>query len=760
MKYYRLSAIIFCITIIAVSTAFARHVRTAVITTTLGKVQVMFISEGKQVWSNAKPGMTFKAGDRVRTGRMASARFTLDDGTIITVKDRTVARFELLGYGTAMNKETTFQVESGSVKCSVQPIKNQYDSFLIKGPNARIKVKGTRLGVCVNKSGYKLTTDVLCFEGIVGVDNPNVPGSAQTVTQGQYTSIINNTSPVIPIAIPQDQYSVWNEEPNIPAAPIAVKESTPEPTTPAEPEVVPIVEPEPRIEPVVPIEPVPEPPPEPAVPVTPVPPADESMPVIVQPTNEMQNIVTNTSLPQKKKKERNKVKCEPNYDEKESDFELPLDIGFESIGGNNYSRIILQPTFYIWRFGFGFYLPIYHNTRFDAPFVEGLYNRDAWDFISPKDSLHDLLYMFKFISYGKKGSRPFFARIGSINSITLGHGGITKNYSNMVNFPQIRRIGVQADIDVCHAGIETFLADAYRAEIFGGRLFTRPFYFMKGRIPLIPLIEFGGTYVEDINPVSGMGVVSAASVFPATGVSNFATGTMNPAVAVYGVDAGAPIINAGILKLNYELDYQKAQIQYQHDNAQWRQFPGYGFSTGFVGRLAIFDFETKYLLSDNKFKFQYFNSQYEAYRAQQAAWMWQKVNGMLPAQGLANGYYVLAGASIDGKFKFYMDFWEEYKSVPVDNRWHIQLDILKEANLKLKGSRIWGSAAVDKTHVIGKTLFTDPFLDDNTVLTFNGYITMMGVPMNVSLRRTFSYNEKGELVHETSWGIGIAPTLF
>ena len=80
--------------------------------------------------------------------------------------------------------------------------------------------------------------------------------------------------------------------------------------------------------------------------------------------------------------------------------------------------------------------------------------------------------------------------------------------------------------------------------------------------------------------------------------------------------------------------------------------------------------------------------------------------------------------------------------------------------------QFWGSLALDKTHVVGKTLFKGRFLDENTVLTFSGYVTIFDVPVNIVIRQTYVLeeeyhrHEERELVPQTTFDFGITPVLF
>ena len=58
-----------------------------------------------------------------------------------------------------------------------------------------------------------------------------------------------------------------------------------------------------------------------------------------------------------------------------------------------------------------------------------------------------LIYcLIKFYIKYREKIDPFWFKYGSIENMTLGYGGLIYNYSNMMEFPSIRRVGAIRDL--------------------------------------------------------------------------------------------------------------------------------------------------------------------------------------------------------------------------------------------------------------------------------------------------------------------------
>ncbi|MCK5674750.1 MAG: FecR domain-containing protein, partial [Spirochaetales bacterium] len=133
---------------------------------------------------------------------------------------------------------------------------------------------------------------------------------------------------------------------------------------------------------------------------------------------------------------------------------LGLEIGTVTIDGKTYSKAIIQPTFNIGRLKMSLYLAIVYQTDlFDWNDWYQPEGNNEWSFGFDQDgnkdivldAFSDLFLKIRYIEWGKQRD-PFFFKVGNINSVTLGHGILMKNFANDANFPAIRRVGLNLGI--------------------------------------------------------------------------------------------------------------------------------------------------------------------------------------------------------------------------------------------------------------------------------------------------------------------------
>jgi len=124
---------------------------------------------------------------------------------------------------------------------------------------------------------------------------------------------------------------------------------------------------------------------------------------------------------------------------------------------------------------------------------QGNIREDEWDEAS--DFIDKLLY----IRWGEK-SDPFWLRWGSLNNVTLGYGGLLGGYSNMMEFPSVRKVGINTGFGFGNFGTEIFLSNIKDFSRGGTLLGLRGTYKLSDAIP----VKFGLNFVTDMNQFSGL----------------------------------------------------------------------------------------------------------------------------------------------------------------------------------------------------------------------------------------------------------------
>jgi hypothetical protein len=163
--------------------------------------------------------------------------------------------------------------------------------------------------------------------------------------------------------------------------------------------------------------------------------------------------------------------------------------GLSFIDGDPFVRFQVQPDIGIGKVGFGLGFVLLYNP--DAQEGEDqILAEDAemWD------NPGTMLRAIRYIRYAQPRD-PFYARLGELGFVTIGHGLIMSGYSNYV------RRGIRANLrtESRRIGAESVINDLVNPRIFGGRLFIRPLQGIN-TASMLGGLELGATYLTDITP--------------------------------------------------------------------------------------------------------------------------------------------------------------------------------------------------------------------------------------------------------------------
>ena len=170
-------------------------------------------------------------------------------------------------------------------------------------------------------------------------------------------------------------------------------------------------------------------------------------------------------------------------------FSMGLGIGSATMDGVLYNQLALRPEINLWKIGIGLDLVVYIDN-------EGNIRTEEWDIENDPSLLLDKVL---YIRYGEK-SDPLWVKYGSIEGMTLGYGGLIQGYSNMMEFPSVRRVGVNTGFNIGPIGGELFLANIKDYSRGGTLLGLRANYTVSEGFPL----SLGVNFVTDANMFSGL----------------------------------------------------------------------------------------------------------------------------------------------------------------------------------------------------------------------------------------------------------------
>jgi hypothetical protein len=248
--------------------------------------------------------------------------------------------------------------------------------------------------------------------------------------------------------------------------------------------------------------------------------------------------------------------------------------------------------------------------------------------------------MLYYLRWDHKGA-PFYTKIGALDFSYLGYSNIVNGYSNAVEYPDYRRIGMEMSFKTEKITGELLLND-YK-ELFD----TTPSVVVGTRVGyrVLSKLEVGATIVSDLNEYNGLrdsdgdsypdaidaykddkSLVTQIDYYRNAGAAESTIqdlvnhglidpterGTLTPysklrsKLTICGIDAGIPVIEGEFLKLDVYSSFTKI-LDY-----------GWGITAPGV-RAMMGDFVTmtaEYRTQSDEFLFGYFNQTYELERAQ------------------------------------------------------------------------------------------------------------------------------------------------
>ncbi len=434
------------------ATSIARLIKTE------GKVN--FRRMGMSTFSERSTlGTAINNGDAIFVGEKGFAAIMfLDDKTILKIRENT--QFEFLD----TRNTRTINLEFGTLLNDVKK-EGRTKTFRIETPISVASVKGTQFAAIVSQSGVD---QFIGKEGLFEVLNM-VSGDVVSVGAGQ-KAVSNSTgnlmqAPAAPSEYPPDPEIEPYEDEGKPSE-RAEAETTEEPND------------NPQID------------------------SDTSQPESPEPDAE--SSPQSDTVQSESTSVDNQINTTPNQPMPEaetvsSDADLPkppkkpfgmgMGIGSVTLDGVLYNQLALRPEISIWKFGLGLDLVLYIDN-------EGNIRTDEWDIADDPSVLIDKIL---FLRFGEK-SDLFWIKYGSIEGMTLGYGGLMNNYSNMMEFPSVRRAGVNTGLNIGPLGGEFFLSNV--KDFSGGNplMGLRTSYTVSENFPL----TIGINYVWDSNMFSGM----------------------------------------------------------------------------------------------------------------------------------------------------------------------------------------------------------------------------------------------------------------
>ena len=403
---------------------------------------------GMQTYAEAAAvGAAINNGDAIKVGEYGfAAVIFLDDRSVVKIKAD--SQFEFMD-----TKNTrSLNIEFGTILNKIEK-ENRNKTFRVVSPVSVASVRGTEFSAMIDPSGVD---QFVGKEGLFDVFNAV---SGQTVSVGPGQKALSGSTgslmqaPASPSDYPKDpelEDIIQDNKP--PSKRVDPSQSVPEPQNFESPD------------------------------------ADNKINSNDGNQSDTENRNNNSEDPGEQSSANNS-KPDSKPDVPKKPFAMGLGIGSATIEGTLYNQLALRPEINIAGIGIGLDLVVYMDN-------EGNVREDEWDFENDPDIIYDKIL---YIRYGEKTS-PFWVKYGSIENMTLGQGGLMQGYSNMMEFPTVRRVGINTGFNIGPVGGEIFLSNIKDFSRGGTIMGLRAQYKVSDALPL----TIGINYISDANMFSSL----------------------------------------------------------------------------------------------------------------------------------------------------------------------------------------------------------------------------------------------------------------
>ena len=318
---------------------------------------------------------------------------------------------------------------------------------------------------------------------------------------------------------------------------------------------------------------------------------------------------------------------------------LGLQIGSVTMNDQTYAEAVVAPAFEIGKLKAAFYLPVvYQENLFDPEEWYRPRGNNEWSFGFDKgwtdepieaaaDFGRDVALKIRYVQWGEQRD-PFFFKVGNIPSITLGHGLLMYKYSNNVDFPAVRKVGLNIGLDREAWGFEGVINDLTRPAIYGGRLYFRPARPLSNA-------AVGLSALTDLKPTDELSSTRPDGSSLPAGLDALydATRESDLYFVNVGMDLDVPIIERDIFSLVAFGDVG-GMIPYVRQEAggvgsgikfdalvdlESSELKNFGLASGVLGNIAMVDYRLEYRRYDGTFRYGFYGPNYDRLRGNYAA---------------------------------------------------------------------------------------------------------------------------------------------
>lgn len=211
---------------------------------------------------------------------------------------------------------------------------------------------------------------------------------------------------------------------------------------------------------------------------------------------------------------------------------------FTQIDGQNFVGLVLNPEFSIGKVGIGLNVPILYGLD-DQKVRTDIFE----DGVGPAR-------LITYLRYGVQKRDPIYFRVGQLDGISIGFGGLVNNYTNSTSLEK-RKLGLHLDFNWRGlGGIEAMYSDFDPASqnLLVVRPYARPL--ATTGVPIVRTLEIGATFASDKDQTS----------IPATDSTSTSYALTESGISAFGIDAGLTVWKIPFVQVDAFFTYSRLSL--------------------------------------------------------------------------------------------------------------------------------------------------------------------------------------------------------
>jgi hypothetical protein len=441
-----------------------------------------------------------------------------------------------------------------------------------------------------------------------------------------------------------------------------------------------------------------------------------------------------------------------------------INFGFKTvtIDGQTWTLLNLFPEIGIGPFAAAFDIQLYLDAKGTPDLSRG------WNFSTFANGVDSILTKIYYLRWSTRdavvnGKAPFYLKVGALDSVTIGYGIIMDRFTNTLNYPAVKEVGVDTaigNLGPMRFGLRTMVNNfsdiAQGGPITGGRLFFYPF----------GPFQIGISGVADLNQYSqltdsdGDGYPDAIDKAPddanVFNKDDFNMAGKHDVFSVVGADVGVTLFTILSLYSQFATNYDPVEYNDTVKNAGWGSASGVGLS------IAWLDAKLEYRVAQDRFLFGFFDFAYANNRVKLISNDQAVTKENTISDGFKNGLYGRLTFKINDVVDIVMGYHHLNISGSSDG---INYDAGYEGRLKA-GKRLMKVAPMIggmEAFILRKQISDySTFFEAHPELVWGVSTTLTptkGFGFQVRYQIGYQYNENGDLTEDRQINIG-ATSLF